>query len=70
MVVTRRDRRRIRIVERFTGKRVHNRVGWWRRVRSGVLLIVLAALLAAVLAAVLAAIVAGLAIAFHHASGS
>jgi hypothetical protein len=57
-------------VERFSGKRVRNRVGAWRRTRSAVYLLVVGAILAAVIAAILAAIVAGLAVAFHHVSGS
>jgi hypothetical protein len=69
-MISRRDRRRIRIVERFTGKRVRNDVGNWRRLRSLVLLLVLAAVLAAVLTAILAAVVAGLSLAFQHASGN
>jgi hypothetical protein len=68
VVISRRDRRRVHIVERFTGKRVHNRVGGWRRVRSIVLLIILGAILAAVVAAVFAAVIAGLTLAFNHAS--
>jgi hypothetical protein len=70
ILISRRDRRRVRIVERFTGKRVHNRVGFWRRLRSLVLLIMLAAVIAAALGAVLAAIIAGLTVVFRHASGS
>jgi hypothetical protein len=60
----------VRIVERFTGKRVHNRVGLWRRVRSLVYLLLLAAILAAVLAAVLAALIAGVTVVIRHVSGS
>ena len=70
IIISRRDRRRVRIVERFTGKRVHNRVGFWRRLRSLILLILLAAVMAAALGAVLAAIIAGLTVVFRHASGS
>jgi hypothetical protein len=70
VLISRRDRRRVRIVERFTGKRLRNRVGAWRRLRSAVYLIVLAAVLAAVVGAILAALIAGLSVVFRHASGS
>ncbi len=57
------------MVERFTGRRIHSRVGIWRRVRSLVMLLLLAVVLAAVVASLFSAIVAALALAFHHASG-
>lgn len=66
--LTRRDRRRVRLVERFSGRRVRAKVGVWRRVRSFVLLLVLGAILAAVVAAILAAVVAGIGLAIHHLS--
>ncbi len=68
VALTRRERRRIRMVERFDGPRIRSRVGPWRRLRSVVLLLLLGLLLAAVLAALFSAIVAGLALAFHHVS--
>jgi len=64
--ISRRDRRRVRLVERFTGPRVKARVGAWRRVRSLVLLLVLGAILAAVVAAIFAAVVAGIGLGIHH----
>jgi hypothetical protein len=63
-----RDRRRVRIVERFTGRGIRAKTGWWRRVRSIVFLIVIGAILSAVVAAILAAVVAGLALGLHHLS--
>lgn len=49
-------------------RRIRVRVGWWRRARSAMALVVVAVLLSAVLAALLSAVVAGLSIAVHHAS--
>jgi hypothetical protein len=66
--ISRKVRRRVRIVERFSGHRVRAHVSVWRRVRSVIYLIIIGAILAAVVAAVLAAIVAGIAVGFHHLS--
>jgi hypothetical protein len=66
--VSRRERRRVRIVEHFTGRRVRAHVSVWRKTRSVIYLFIIGALLAAATAAVLAAIVAGVAVGFHHLS--
>jgi hypothetical protein len=63
-----RDRRRVRLVEHFTGRGVRAKTGWWRRLRSIVLLLVIGAILAGVVAAILAAAVAGIALGLHHLS--
>ncbi len=64
--VGRRERRKVHIVERFTGRRVRAKTGVWRRIRSVVFIIVIGAVLAAIVAAILAAIVAGIALGIHH----
>jgi hypothetical protein len=68
MRVGRKERRRVRIVEHFSGGRVRAHVSVWRKTRSIIYLVIIGAILVAATAAVLAAIVAGIAVGFHHLS--
>jgi hypothetical protein len=58
---------RVRVVEKFTGRRVKHRTGALRRLRSMLGLLVIAVIVAAVVAAVIAAVVGSIALAIQHA---
>jgi hypothetical protein len=58
---------RVRVVEKFTGRRVRHRTGVLRRLRSMLGLLVIAVIVAAVVAAVIAAVVGSIALAIQHA---
>ncbi len=62
--------RRVKVIERFQGPRVHHRTGLWPRLRSIVMLVLLAALLGAAVAGGLAALVAGIAYLIHQATSA
>jgi hypothetical protein len=58
---------RVRVVEKFTGRRVKHRTGALRRLRSMLGLLVIAVIVAAVVAAIIAAVVGSIALAIQHA---
>jgi hypothetical protein len=58
---------RVRVVEKFSGRRVRHRTGALRRLRSMLGLLVIAVIVAAVVAAVIAAVVGSIALAIQHA---
>jgi hypothetical protein len=58
---------RVRVVEKFSGRRVRHRTGPLRRLRSTLGLLVIAVIVAAALAAGIAALVGTIALAIQHA---
>lgn len=59
-------RRRVKVVEKFGGHRVHQRSGPWRRVRAAVALILLAAVTATLVATVVALLIGSIVLAIQH----
>lgn len=66
LLTGRRDGRRVKVVEKFTGRRVRQRSGVWRRLRSAVALILIVAVTATLVAAVVALAVGSIALAIQH----
>jgi hypothetical protein len=63
-------RGRIKVVERFGGRRVRHRTGLFRRIRSLLGIMIIGIVLAAIVAAVVAVIVGAIALAAQHALGN
>jgi hypothetical protein len=63
-------RGRVKIVERFGGRRVRHRTGVFRRVRSLLGIMIIGIVIAAIVAAVVAVIVGAIALAAQHALGN
>jgi Mg2+/Co2+ transporter CorB len=63
-------RGRIKVVERFGGRRVRHRTGLFRRIRSLLGIMIIGIVLAAIVAAVVAVIVGAIALAIQHALGN
>lgn len=59
--------RKLRLIEKFGGRRLHHHASVWRRIRSFVGVVLIALVIAAVIATVVAVIVGAIALAVQHA---
>lgn len=59
--------RRVRLVEKFGGRRLRHHASFWRRIRSFVGILLIGLLIAAIIATVIAVIVGAIALAVQHA---
>jgi hypothetical protein len=61
---------RVKVVERFAGRRVRHRTGMFRRVRSLIGIMIIGIVIAAIVAAAVAVVVGSIALAVQHALGN